>query len=138
MTRENYDRNSAGKSSYDRIRDELYRSAEFRDAKYDKHHTSHECCHGQPVNSVFLDNPVNDHDESPGGPANLNAGSTESAYDEAGDYRCPKSAIRRNTACDCKGDCQRKRNDSYDDSGRQIPKELGAIVVAERGNQFWA
>ena len=77
LTREDDDCDSAGESDYDRMRNEFDRRAELGDTEHDKYHTGHHRCHDEPIDSVSLNDSVNDYDECAGRSADLDAGTAK-------------------------------------------------------------
>src|SRR6266571_6742261 len=61
LTREDDDRDSAGESDYNRMRNKLDRRAELGDTEHDKYHTGHHRRHDEPIDSVSLNDSVNDY-----------------------------------------------------------------------------
>src|SRR5437773_5584600 len=77
LTREDDDRDSAGESDYDGMRNELDRRAELGDAEHDEYQASHNGRDDEAVDPVSLDDSVNDYDECAGRSADLNAGAAK-------------------------------------------------------------
>ncbi len=74
---ENHDADPGGETGGDRVRDELDRAAQSRQAKADEHHAGHQGGDRETVDPVALDDPVDDHDEGAGRAADLYPGAAE-------------------------------------------------------------
>src|ERR1700704_3045969 len=78
LARENDNRDPAGESDDDWMRNKLDRAAQLGDAQDPEYHACHDRRHDKTVDPVFLNNPVDDYDNPPGSPADLNAGAAKS------------------------------------------------------------
>ncbi len=65
------------------------------DAEQDQHHAGHQGAHEQPVEAVGGDDAGHDHDECPGGSADLHARAAEGGDREAGDHAAIQAGLRR-------------------------------------------
>lgn len=79
---------------------------------------------------------VDDDDERPRRPTDLHLGAAESGDQEAGDYGGVKSASGRNTAGDREGYGERKRDDTDNDTGGRVRRELLPIVGFKGGDEL--
>src|ERR1700730_17270319 len=136
LARKNDHRNSAGKSDYDWLRNELDRASELGDAEYHEDHPGHDRGHDEAIDSVFLDDPIDDDDECPGRPSDLYPRATERADQESSDDGGIKSAVRRDAARDRESDCEWKCHHADDHARGEIGSELGAAVRLERRDRF--
>ena len=72
--------------SHHRKGDELDRTTDPSQPQPDQKEPSHDCSHHQPVNPVFLHDPVDDDDECARRSADLHAASAEGGYESAGSF----------------------------------------------------
>ena len=113
-------RDARGESGDDRERDEFDHRAEPREPEGDRISAGHQGRDHQAVDPVALDDPVDDHHERAGRPADLHPRSAEHGDQESGDDRGVEPALRRDAAGDGERDSQRQRDDPDDDTGKEI------------------
>ena len=116
------------------MRNELDRRSHPGDAEYHQDDASHQRRDDQPVDAEALHDSVNDYDERSGRSSDLDTRSTQRGDQKPRDDRGIKPAIRRHTAGDGKGNCERKCHDADDDAGHHIRRELGPVVRLEGRN----
>jgi hypothetical protein len=118
------------------VRDELDRRPKTRDPEHDQENSGHERRDDEAVDSVLLDDAVDDHYESARRAADLHARSAECGDDQARDNRGPQSPARLDAARNCERDCERQRNDSDDHAGDRVAGEGLTVVAVERCEEF--
>jgi hypothetical protein len=113
------------------MRNESDHCAKFGDAEYHKYDPGHDRRHDQSVDTMQLNDSVNDDDERTSRPANLNARTAERGDQKSGDNCGVESAVGSYATGD--GECYRE-GESYDadDHARdQIGRKLRTAVRLE-------
>src|SRR6266550_1885254 len=131
LARENDDRYSTGEPDDDRMRNELDCGAELGDAKRYEYQTGHDRRHDEAVDSVSLDNSVDDDDECASRPADLHTRAAEGGDQESSNDRRVEAAVGSDTAGDCERDCEGESDYADNDAGDQIRSELRSAIRPE-------
>ena len=116
--------------------DELDRTAEPRKAEDQQDDTGHERGREEPVHSVSLHDPVDDHHEGAGGPTDLHPRAAERRDQKACDDGGVEAAVGRDAAGDGEGDRERERHHPDDHPGNDVGGELLASVGPEGGDEL--
>ena len=98
----------------------------------DENDAGHEGGRDEAVITVLGDHPVDHDDEGAGRPADLHAAAAERRDDEAGDDGGDEADARFRPRRDGDGDRQRQRDQRNGQAGKNVGKELGAIVGFQR------
>ncbi len=97
----------------------------------DEHDTRHEGGDCKPLQSVDLDDIVNDYDKRACRSTYLDTVTAECRDDEAADDGCYKAGSRTHTAGDGEGDSQGEGNDTHHDTGDEVAAERLHVVMAQ-------
>jgi hypothetical protein len=130
---EDDDRDSACESGHDGIGDEFDRASETGETHRDQEHSGHQSADGEPVHAVLLDDSVDDHDESAGGAADLNAAASQERDEESGHERGDEALFRGDSRGDRERQSERNRDDSDDQPGQKVVGKLCERVAPQNG-----
>ena len=131
LRREDDDRDAAREARHDRVRDELDRASEPRQAERDEDQAGENRADRQAFDPVAGDDPVHDDDEGARRPADLDAAASEERDQESRDDGGDEPLLRRHAGGDREGESERNRDDADDDAGLQIREKLRPRVAAQ-------
>ena len=124
LTDENGDGNTACKSRGNGVGDELYKSAEFKNAHQDEHNTCKNGCNGKSFNSLGGNDTRNYGCKGCGRTADLDTAAAEKSADKAGYYGGVKSNGGTYAGCYCKGYREGESDDRNDKTCNKVICEL--------------
>src|SRR5690606_37042625 len=133
LTGEDDEGDPAGEAGYDGEGDELDHRSEPREPESDQEKPRHDRRHEEAVHPVGLDDTVNDDDEGPGRPADLDARSPQEGNQESGYDGGIESSLGSDAACNRERDCQGEGHDPDDHSGYEVCAKLREGVAPQRG-----
>ena len=106
-------------------------------AKHNKEDTCQKRCDGQTLETILLDDAVNNNNECACRTTDLNLGTSEDRYDQSGDDGGDNTFLRRHARGDTEGDGQRQCHDADNNAGEQICRQLLPVVILQRRKQLW-
>ncbi len=131
------ERDAGGEPDGYRVRNVLDHTAQLDQAHDHEQDAGHDRGDHQAVVAVFLDDAVDDDDESAGRAADLDAAAAQDRDEEPGDDGGIKPLLRLDAGCDGKGDRERQGHDADDDPGGQVLEEDPAgVPFPDNGQQF--
>src|SRR5436189_3971077 len=124
LRRKNDQRDTGCEPDDHRIWDEFEQRPHSREAHNHEQYAGDKGCNDEPFVTVFLDDAVNDHDESAGRSTDLNPGTTQNGDHETCDYSCIKTLFGFDARGDGESNGKRKRDNADRKSAHQVTLKL--------------
>ena len=126
---------TAGETYHDRIRDVLDDGTESEQSEEHQEETCHQRCDGQSLESILLDDAVDDDDECSCRSADLHFASAEDGDDETRYDGCDDTLLGCHARSDTECDGQRQGYDTNDDTCHEVRHECFLVVTLQARKQ---
>src|SRR5690606_41983681 len=120
------DSNSTCKTNNEWIRNKFQKISKPCKPHSYEHNSRHKCGNDQSIDSMILNNRINNNDKRTRRSSDLNPTSTQNRNNQSSNYRSDNSFLRRYSRGNCKSNRQRQCNNSYYQSRHQILLNLFA------------
>ena len=102
----------------------------------DQYQSRHKGCNGQSLQTIRLNNAVNNNDKCSRRAAYLHAVTAQKRNDKSADNSRNKTFFGRNSRSDTECNSQRQGHDTHNDSRHEVFQELLLRVASQRSKKF--